>query len=129
MTTIQFWILIAGLTLPCLYQRSKFAVNRLAFYKTELRRKSGLNIHHGHFGYLMMLISFALLFSRVYNWFSIGLGGFGCGLTLDEIIPMLKMESVGRLKELEVYGKARNATFILIGIVVAVAIILFWIFH
>jgi len=104
-----------------------FALNHASFLRMPLREKSGLNIHHGHWGYLMMLISFALLFSHVYNWFSIGLGSFGCGLTLDEIIPMLKMESVGRLKELEVYGKVRNATFILIGMVVALALLAFWV--
>ena len=129
MTTTQFWIFIAGLTLPSLVYRSLFALNRLSFYSTPLREKSGLNIHHGHYGYSMMLVSFAMLSSGIHNWFSIGLGSFGCGLTLDEIIPMLKMPSKDRDKELDVYGKAKKATIILIGTIVALAILTFWMLH
>ena len=134
MTTRQFWILIAGLTLPCLYQRTKFAVNRLVFYKTELRRKSGLNIHHGHWGLIFATVSVVMLVSGIRNTLSIGLAGFGWGLMLDEVIPMLKMPSKDKNSndrdlELEVYGKARNATVVLIGTIVALAILTFWMFH
>jgi hypothetical protein len=129
MTTSQFWILIAGLTLPCLYQRSKFAVNRLAFYKTELRRKSGLNIHHGHWGLLLATISMAMLVSGIRDSLSIGLAGFGWGLMLDEIIPMLRMPSKDRDKELDVYEKTTEATIMLISVVVILISLAFMAFR
>ena len=128
MTTRQFWILIAGLTLPCLYQRTKFAVNRLVFYKTELRRKSGLNIHHGHWGLIFATVSVVMLVSGIRNTLSIGLAGFGWGLMLDEVIPMLKMPSKDRDKELEVYEKSAEATKILISIVVILTSLAFIVF-
>jgi hypothetical protein len=108
-----------------LYQRLKFALNRLSFHWTPLRKKSGLNIHHGHWGFLLAFISTNLLVFGVHNIFSIGLAGFGWGLMLDEIIPMLRMPSPGRNLELEIYDKARSSTFILMGVVVLLAIVLF----
>lgn len=108
-----------------LYQRLKFTLNRRSFHRTTLREKSGLNIHHGHWGFLLAFISMNLLVFGVYNAFSIGLTGFGWGLMLDEIIPMLKMPSPGRTLELEIYDQSRNATLVLIGVVVLLALVCF----
>ena len=125
MTTRQFVLFLSGLIMPLLYQRTKFARNRLSFHRTPLRRKSGLNIHHGHWGFLLAFISMNLLVFGVCNMFSIGLAGFGWGLMLDEIIPMLKMPSPGRTLELEIYDRSRNATIILIGLVILLALVFF----
>ncbi|MGD1089605.1 MAG: hypothetical protein ABR955_12920 [Verrucomicrobiota bacterium] len=108
-----------------LYQRMKFALNRRSFHRMPLREKSGLNIHHGHWGFLLAFISMNLLVFGVYNIFSIGLTGFGWGLMLDEIIPMLKMPSPGRTLELEIYDRSRSATIILIGVVALIALVFF----
>jgi hypothetical protein len=125
MTTQQFVLFLSGLIMPMLYQRMKFALNRPLFHRTPLREKSGLNIHHGHWGLLLAFISMNLLVFGVHNIFSIGLTGFGWGLMLDEIIPMLKMPSPGRTLELEIYDGSRNATIILIGVVALLALVLF----
>ena len=125
MTTRHFVIFLSGLILPVLYQRIKFAFNRLSFHRTPLREKSGLNIHHGHWGFLLAFISMNLLVFGVHNSFSIGLAGVGWGLMLDEIIPMLKLPSPGRNLELEIYDRSRNATFILMGVVVLLALVFF----
>jgi len=125
MTIRQFVLFLSGLIMPMLYQRMKFALNRLSFHRTPLREKSGLNIHHGHWGFLLAFISMNLLIFGVYNTFSIGLAGFGWGLMLDEIIPMLKMPSPGRTLELEIYDKSRSATIILIGVVALLALVFF----
>jgi len=111
--------------MPMLYQRMKFALNRLSFHRTPLREKIGLNIHHGHWGFLLAFISMNLLVFGVYNIFSIGLAGFGWGLMLDEIIPMLKMPSPGRTLELETYDRSRSATIILMGVVALLALVFF----
>jgi len=125
MTTRQFVLFLSSLIMPMLYQRMKFALNRLSFHRTPLREKSGLNIHHGHWGFLLAFISMNLLVFGVYNIFSIGLAGFGWGLMLDEIIPMLKMPSPGRTLELEIYDRSRSATIILMGVVALLALVFF----
>jgi hypothetical protein len=125
MTTRQFVLFLSGLIVPMLYQRMKFALYRLSFHRMPLREKSGLNIHHGHWGFLLAFISMNLLVFGVHDIFSIGLAGFGWGLMLDEIVPMLKMPSPGRALELEIYDKSRNATIILIGIVALLALVCF----
>jgi len=125
MTIRQFVLFLSGLIVPVLYQRTKFALYRRSFHRMPLREKSGLNLHHGHWGFLLAFISMNLLVFGVYNIFSIGLAGFGWGLMLDEIIPMLKMPSPGRTLELEIYDKSRNATVVLIGVVVLFALVCF----
>ena len=125
MTTRQFALFLSGLILPALYQRIKFALNRSLFHQTRLRNKSGLNIHHGHWGFLLALLSTWMLVYGFHNYISIGLAGFGWGLMLDEIIPMLNMPSLGRDLELDVYGKSRNSTIIIISLVVVLSVIIF----
>ena len=125
MTTRQFALFLSGLILPALYQRIKFALNRSLFHQTRLRNKSGLNIHHGHWGFLLALLSTWMLVYGFHNYISIGLAGFGWGLMLDEIIPMLNMPSLGRDLELDVYGKSRNSTIILISLIVVLSVIIF----
>jgi hypothetical protein len=125
MTTRQFVLFLSGLIIPMLYQRMKFALKRLSFHRTPLREKSGLNIHHGHWGFLLAFVSMNLMVFGVHNMFSIGLTGFGWGLMLDEIIPMLKMPSPGRKLELDIYDKSRSATLILMGVVALLAFVFF----
>ena len=128
MTTRQFALFLSGLILPALYQRAKFALNRSLFQQTRLRNKSGLNIHHGHWGLLLALLSTWMLVFGFHNYISIGLAGFGWGLMLDEIMPMLNMPSLGRDLELDVYGKSRNSTIILISLIVVLSVIIFFAF-
>ena len=104
MTELEFYLFTSLLVLPTLYQRTKLLLNPSSFDKmTWLRRKTGLNLHHGHLGYVMMAISIILLVLGVHNWISIGLGGAGLSLSLDEIPPMFKMPSPGRYVEMSVY--------------------------
>ena len=125
MTTRQFALFLSGLILPALYQRIKFALNRSLFHQTRLRNKSGLNIHHGHWGFLLALLSTWMLVFGFHNYISIGLAGFGWGLMLDEIVPMLNMPSPDRNLELDVYGKSRNTTIFIISLVIVLSVIIF----
>lgn len=125
MTIRQFVLFLSGLIVPMLHQRIKFALDRRSFQRTPLREKSGLNLHHGHWGFLLAFISMNLLVFGVRNGFSIGLAGFGWGLMLDEIIPMLQMPSPGRTLELQIYDKSKSATIILIGVVVLFVLVCF----
>lgn len=125
MLSQYFLFFLALLILPSAYQRVHFALKRSAFMKTELRDKSGLAIHHGHWGLLFVFIaSFALAFGY-RNFWIVALMFYGWGLILDEIVPMLKMPSVGREKELEVYARTLSGTIWLVGIVAALAVAAF----
>lgn len=126
MTIKQFSLFICGLVLPMIYQRGKFALNRLGFYNTPFRKKSGLNIHHGHWGFLIALVSTSMLVFGFHNVVSISLAGLGWGLMLDEIIPMLKMPSPGRGIELDVYARAKDATIVLISAITVLFTALFF---
>jgi hypothetical protein len=128
-TVSQFVIFAVLLVLPTIYQRTKFALSRQSFYRITLRKKSGLNIHHGHWGFLMVTV-FTFLF--LLGWrdiVSIGFIGLGFGLVFDEIIPMLLMPSNDRDLELKVYEGSQGATFILIGGIAAFALISFLLFR
>ena len=104
MTKLEFYLFTGLLVLPALYQRTKLLLNPSSFDKmTWLRRRSSLNLHHGHLGYAMMAIAVILLVLGVHDWISIGLGGAGLGLSLDEIPAMFKMPSPGRDMEMTVY--------------------------
>ncbi len=129
MTLIQFGIFLAALALPTIYQRTKFALSRRSFETlSNSRAKSGLQIHHGHWGFLFELIaSFALAFG-FRNTLTIGLAGLGWGLMLDEIVPMLKMPTPGRELELQVYARTQKATFVTIGVVCIASLVLYFFF-
>jgi len=125
MTHRQFALFLCGLVAPSLYQRIKFALHRRSFYTTRLRDKSGLNLHHGHWGLLFVFVSTWMLAFGLHSIVSIGLAGFGWGLMLDEIVPLLKMPSPSRDIELDVYARSRNATFVFISIVIILSIVIF----
>ena len=125
MTTRQFVLFLSGLIIPAVYQRLKFALNRPSFRITRLREKSGLNIHHGHWGLLMVFVSTWMLAFGYHGTVSIGLAGVGWGLILDEVVPLLNMPSLGRDLELDVYARSRNATVILVAASAALSIIIF----
>ncbi len=125
MTKFQFFVLIAGLTVPTLYQRINFALNRASFDDIRLREKTGLNIHHGTYGIGFSFIGTMMLVFGWRNWFSIGLAAYGWGLMLDEIIPLVRMPDPGRQLELDVYARSRNATIVMISVIVLIAFFVF----
>jgi hypothetical protein len=125
MTTIQFIIFLVLFISPSLYQRFHYKLNPAYFYKLSLRKKSGLQIHHGHWGLLWIFVSSILFIFGFINIYTILLAGFGWGLLLDEIIPNLKMPTESRDLELEVYKKAEVPTMILIGSLAVIFIVLF----
>lgn len=101
--------------LPCIYQRMNFMIRPHSFRITRLRDRTGIAIHHGHWGLLWIFLSSMLMIFGMRNVWVILLAGFGWGLLFDEIIPHLKMPSdQGRDKELQVYARHGPATITLI---------------
>ena len=126
MTTLQFVLFLSGLILPSVFWRMKFRFNPVSFYTlNKLRSQSGLNLHHGHYGLIMLVISLVMLVFGYHNGFTIGLAGFGLGHVADEIMPLLHMPSPGRNKELEIYAQELHNTINLIGALVTVVLIIF----
>ena len=111
---------------PSVYQRSKFMLNRHSFEKLSAsREKSGLQIHHGHWGILIIFISTIYTVFVENNLYTILAFAYGWGLLIDEIIPSLKMPTIDRELELKVYSEAKKPTFFLILITVLIFITLF----
>ncbi len=125
MTGFQFFVLIFFLVFPAAYQRCKFAWKRKSFDDIKLREKTGLNIHHGTYGILLAFIGTMMLVFGWRNFFSIGLAASGWGLMLDEIIPLVMMPNPGRELELDVYARSRNATIVMISIIVLIAFFIY----
>ncbi len=123
-TTLILFIII--LILPSTYQRIHFALRADDFLKISLRKKVGLQIHHGHWGLLWIFVSSMWLIFGDKSIYPILLAGFGWGLLLDEIVPALRMPSDDRLLELEIYRDSTKATVILLGIIVLLIVGLFF---
>ena len=81
---------------------------------------TGLTVHHFHFGFILLLIGLLLLiFYPKEDRVLIPLG-LGVGTIADQFIPSLFLETE-RAHELALYSQSYVATFILMGIVVALA--------
>ena len=123
MTKQMFFYFIGLFLLPMLYQRGKFFLFERSFYKIVFRQKSGLQIHHGHFGIVILFVATMLTLFWGLSLLSVSLFGFGWGLLLDEFIPSLLMPSKDRAFELWIYGKSCRTTlvlFLLIAVMVKV---------
>jgi hypothetical protein len=125
MDITSFIVFVILLATPTIYQRTKFKLSYKSFLKTELREKTGLQIHHGHWGIIFIFISSMALLFFEKNIFSTSFMGLGLGLLLDEVIPSLMMPSKDRVFELEVYKKAQKSTILLIVGVFGLSLILF----
>lgn len=116
----EIFIFMIFLLIPFIYYRGFYYIYRDYFRISGLRKKSGLQIHHIHYGILFILTaSFILLFSGKNNYV-MALLGLGLGLCLDEFTPALLMPW-NRKVELEVYEKGFISTLIIFLIIIAVS--------
>jgi len=129
MTITTFCIFIVLFIAPSLYQRIHYKLKPEHFYTLRLRKKSGLQIHHAHWGLLYILISSMWLIFAEKNMWIVLLAGLGWGLLCDEIIPHLKMPSDDRAHELKVYVESTRPTIILLAILVGSFTALFFVLH
>ncbi|MFA6314755.1 MAG: hypothetical protein WC648_00060 [Candidatus Paceibacterota bacterium] len=113
MTTIVFLLFLGAFVAPIIYERWHFMTNLQAFFTTPLRTRTGLQIHHGHWGLLFIIISGLWMVFLGRNTPVIIFFGYGLGLLVDEIIPSLKMPSKGRELELQIYKSSLRHTLLL----------------
>ncbi len=115
---------------PAVYQRVHYHLDPAFFYKLNLRKKTGLQIHHAHWGLGWIFLSCVLMILQTLQvihiahfWFLVP-ATLGWGLFFDEIIPHLRMPSDDRDLEMKVYVEAGPATIRLITfIAVAIAVV------
>ena len=110
-------IFIIALVAAPLYWRTLFFIAPYIFDKPFSRTRTGLQIHHAHYGILFVLIANIFLIFDIKNNFIIALLGLGLGLILDEFIPSLLMPGERGL-ELEIYKKSFLKTILLFLIVI-----------
>ena len=112
------------LVLPFLYWRSLFFLNRKTFDKPFTRIKTGLQVHHFHYGVVLVAIASLILVISGKNLYSLGFLGTGLGLILDEFMASLQMPG-NRPLELEIYQRTLWPTSVLFAAFVLMAVALF----
>ncbi len=93
------------------------------FDRAFTRDKTGLQIHHAHYGILFILLASIILLFSGESVLVIILLGLGLGLILDEFIPSLLMPG-DRPLELEVYKGSFLKTVFLFLIVIAIILLI-----
>jgi|GEM_PF-699945 len=127
LTLLGYTILFVA---PMVYQRLHYKLAPQFFYKLGLRKRTGLQIHHAHWGLGWIFISMILMILQTLSiihiasfWFLLP-ATLGWGLFFDEIIPHLRMPGDDRALELKVYEEAGPATIKLIAIIAALILII-----
>ncbi|MFH1162342.1 MAG: hypothetical protein V1696_03690 [Candidatus Jorgensenbacteria bacterium] len=112
-----------ALLLPFLYWRGLFLLAPHVFNKMALRTRTGLQIHHLHYGIVLIFLASLLFLMESESVFVLVLLGLGLGLVLDEFIASLLMPG-DRPLELEVYRKSLFPTAAIFSFIVLLAA--FW---
>ena len=111
----NIYIFSLSLFLPLIFYR--LVVFFRAGKVSLLREVTGLNVHHYHYGVLLVTIGILLLLFYKVSLFSICLTGFGLGTILDSFISSL-FKSTTRIEEITNYWGALVPTIILlIGVI------------
>lgn len=56
-----------------------------------LRRKTGFDWHHIHFGFIILIISFFLFLNKGLSDYSLILAGIGLSMIFDQLLPWLNL--------------------------------------
>ena len=115
---------LVAFCLPMIYWRTLFYIAKYKFDKPFTREKTGLQVHHLHFGVIFTMIAvITMLLTKTENTYIWALLGLGLGLIVDEYIPSLLLPG-NRPIELGVYDKSFKPTVILFLFVVVITILI-----
>lgn len=89
-----------------------------------LRAVSGLQIHHYHFGIIILTVALLLYLFYERNNITLALLGFGLGSILDSFIPRL-FKSGTRIQEIANYNTNFYNSLVLFSIIIVFCIILY----
>lgn len=115
-------LFIIALLIPFVYWRGLFFLAPHVFNKMALRTRTGLQIHHLHYGIALIFLASLLFLVESGSVFVVALLGLGLGLVLDEFIASLLMPG-DRPLELEVYRKSLLPTAALFSFIVLLAVL------
>ena len=114
---------IIAFILPHIFYRTILFTKEKFFDKPILREKTGLKIHHMHYGMIVLLIAITFLLFIEKNIYITTAMGLGMGLMFDEFIPALLMKSK-RKDEMIVYKKSFLPTLIMFAILIMLLVLL-----
>ncbi|MEI8249050.1 MAG: hypothetical protein WCG07_00965 [Candidatus Taylorbacteria bacterium] len=121
------WIFLIAFCAPMVYWRTLFYIAKHTFNTPFTRTKTGLQVHHLHYGALFTMIAvITMLLTHTQSPYIWALLGLGLGLIIDEYIPSLLLPG-DRPVELGVYDKSFKPTVILFLGIVIVTVILYWV--
>ena len=89
-------IFLIAFVAPMLYWRTLFYVASQKFDKPFTREKTGLQVHHGHFGILFILLADIALIFNARNIFVIALLGLAWDSCLMNIFRRSSCPATGR---------------------------------
>ena len=124
MNTVLLFLI--AFCVPMVYWRTLFYIAKHKFNTPFTRTKSGLQVHHLHFGVIFTMVAVIdMLLTHTQNIYIWALLGLGLGLIVDEYIPSLLLPG-DRPVELAVYDKGFKPTvFLFLGIVIITTILYF----
>ncbi len=115
-------LFILAFIAPLIYWRSLFCIIPHYFEKPFTRTRTGLQVHHTHYGILFVLAASIILLSAGKNYLVIALLGLGLGSILDDLIYSLLMPG-NRPLELDIYKKSFSKTVCMFAAVIAVVLL------
>lgn len=118
----EIFIFVILFLIPLIWFRTLYYTYRKYFNISELRKETHLQIHHLHYGLILITICTLLLLIIGKNNYVVGIFGFGLGLCLDEFVPALLMPG-NRPVELQAYEKGFVPTLIIFIIIATIAIL------
>lgn len=119
----QIIYFIIALLIPPIYYRGLYLLFPKLFYKRFIKEKTGLSIHHIHYGVIYTLIAIVLFLFLDKNIYIIILFGLGMGFMLDEFAPATLID-MKRKDELKIYARAQKATIFLFLAIIIILILL-----
>ncbi|MBI2045126.1 hypothetical protein HYT23_03645 [Candidatus Pacearchaeota archaeon] len=123
----QAVLFIIALLIPFIYYRSLYYIYRTYFKESKLRASSGLQIHHLHYGAIILIITAFILIFYGKNNYVLALFGLGLGLVLDEFVPALLMPG-NRKIELAAYEKGFIPTLIIFLLITLTMFFVYFVF-
>ncbi|MEK6926151.1 MAG: hypothetical protein AABW50_02645, partial [Nanoarchaeota archaeon] len=113
----EILLFVIAFILPFVYYRTLYFVYRNYFKIAKLRAKSGLQIHHLHYGALLITASSFILLLQGKNFYSISFLGIGLGMIMDEFALALLMPG-DRKVEMESYRRGFIPTLIIFAVLI-----------
>ena len=116
-------IFILSLIAPFIFCRALLYARPKLFERPLVKRMTGLQIHHYHYGLALAMIGVVLILLNGKQLWAIVLLGIGMGFLLDETTTVMLVPSESNI-EFQIYKNSFKSTAILVGCVSLLILIL-----